>query len=506
MKDHRTTRALAAAAALALTLGACDDTPTGTPPRIAPAGQPVHNVSPSGATLIPNAVKYRDNGGKPATGRSGSAGLEAFALLGKEGRTDLEYRSTADPVQWWVRGIITRAQIKALDADGAVMFTINQNDLDAHGKFTEFGSLTRGQSLQVQANITGSDPHRTDVVTVTERIKLRPDLSVRLEMAPEVPAAEWVPVTATVAELNGDVGASAGCRLRVDGSVVDWAWGVWVDAGDAVSCAFTHAFSPGTHQVQVEVISVEPADWDVANNHSEVVQVEAVGGPTEFRYHAFASASRYHWKTRDESRWHNPLTQRRGESFWEFGTDEDTEYASMDASIDRAVAGEVSIEVSQSTDGRVLHADAWTETLQDCTWRASGGTSFYLCSYAGSWANTWFSYVRNVGSVTYHSAAYAREWDELTGEDIYFYHENSTWGWQEGTLAGLGDEYAFRVHITNGDVVLTAESEFPLNQGAPYSYSYSNCSTWTEPWDGFTSEVCWSSETSSESRSGWDSN
>ncbi|HEV3050118.1 MAG TPA: hypothetical protein VGX50_07410, partial [Longimicrobium sp.] len=135
--DPRTPRTLAAAAVFALALGACTDVPTAAPARIAQPDQPARTVSASGATLIPNTIKYRDNGGKPATGRAGSAVLQAFALLGKDGRTELQYSAvSADPWQW-MPGTITRVQVKALDADGTVMFTQNENNLNVQVQRTQ---------------------------------------------------------------------------------------------------------------------------------------------------------------------------------------------------------------------------------------------------------------------------------------------------------------------------------------------------------------------------------
>jgi hypothetical protein len=491
--DHRTTRTLAAAA-FALILGACDDAPTAPAAPAAAASQPARTVSASGATLIPNTVKYRDNGGKPARGRSGAAALEALALLSKDGRTVLEYRAVAaDPWQWWVHGTLERAQVKALDGDGAVMFTFNENALNTEVHRTEFGSLVRGQSLQVQANVTGIDPHRTDVVTVTERIKLLPDLAVRMDLSPRVAAGQPVPVHATVSELNGDVGASAECRLLVDGAQRDWAWGVWVDAGDVVTCAFTHVFSAGTHQVQVQVGEVHPADWDDANNLSAAVQVEAVAGPAEFSYSAGATAIKASHDLTWTAWWHNPSTQTHGEWQYENRSTEDTESAYMSGWINRALSGEVSLEVSQSSGGRVIHSDAWTDYAGGgyfCTSRDMQSTSFFLCSYGFSgWAYTSFTYYRYAGAVTYHSRNYAREWDYVTGEDIYYYDYNDSYANDAGPTAGYGDDYSFHVRVAAGDMVLTADSHFPLER-SEYSIQNSFCYTYQEWWDTFTAEDC----------------
>ena len=57
--------------------------------------------------------------------------------------------------------------------------------------------------------------------------------------------------------------------LIVDGVAVDRATGIWVDAGDVVSCAFLYAFTTtGSHGVTVRVEGVAPGDWDTANNEA----------------------------------------------------------------------------------------------------------------------------------------------------------------------------------------------------------------------------------------------
>jgi hypothetical protein len=486
--DHRTTRALGAAA-LALALGACSDVPTAAPARIAGPHSPARTVSVSGATLISNAVKYRDAGGKPATGRSGSATLHAFALLGRDGVTQLDLMATSPGVPY---GGIRHAQVKALDAADSVMFVRNLRDLTGPNPSPRFHALARGHRLRVQANVTGLDPHRTDVVTVTEPVKLRPDLSARLELPARVPAGLPLTIVAVVSELNGDVGAYATCLLRVDGAVVDMARSIWVDAGDAVSCAFTHGLRAGPHDVQAEVVTAMPLDWDDANNRSAVVRVEAEGTNT-MGY--TASVSTYERRFEDvwETTWHNPTTLQRGEDLSRVSERQVTEYAEMYGWSDQPIAGPVSIEVSQTTGGRVVHADAWTEEdLTSCASRFGAGGSFFLCSDGYGFGQTWFNYVRYAGAVTYHSEWYARAWDDVTGEELWHYHENDTSGWDDG-VAGIANDYAFHVRLTSGDIVLTADSEFPLYQSG-YTGTDGYCYTSTEPWDGFTLDACFSME------------
>ena len=117
--------------------------------------------------------------------------------------------------------------------------------------------------------------------------------------------------------------------LYVDRAEVDSAPGVWVDAGDAVTCTFTPLLTTvGTHQVEVKVADVAPGDYDPSNNAAAgVVEVlpgaslnyaaqlrdgsyrspekyevnlsaSAVGGPTIYRAIPFAVPESYSYAGR----------------------------------------------------------------------------------------------------------------------------------------------------------------------------------------------------------------
>jgi hypothetical protein len=320
-------------------------------------------MSAPGVTLVSNAVKYRDTGAKPATGRAGSAALQALALMGSDGRTELEFGPIpADPDRGWVGGMMSHAQIKALDADGKPVFVRNLNELDPFTHRMQIGTLMRGQALQVQANVTGIDPHRTDVVTVTERVKLRPRIAVDVAMSPEVTAYQPVPIHATVAETNGDVGAVVNCLLEVDGWYVDYLLYAWVDAGDAVTCAFTYRFSPGAHQVRVRVVGVTPALWDGSGVDSPVLQLQATSAPREFTYWAGAGTSQTRTVGSDVWTWRDLDYRTSGEERSDWTKTGEVEWAFMSGYSENPVAvGEISIEVLETSGGRVVHSDAWTQ-------------------------------------------------------------------------------------------------------------------------------------------------
>lgn len=503
--NHRTMRGLAAAA-LALALGACSDLATNpAAARMADADQAALSASASGPRLIRNTVKYRDLGARPATGRSGTAILYAFALLDKQGVTEMSISAwSADSAKVGIPGVLKHVLIRAHDAQGTPMFTRNLHDLGSFTPPLTFNALPRGAQLQVQANVTGLDGNRTDVVTVTSRVNRLPDLAAGLQMPAQVPTQQPIPIMATVSELNGDVGGYAECQLLVDGTVRDQAPGVWVDAGDTVTCAFSHSFTPGFHDVQVEAVTAFPREWDPTNNRSEIVRVEAVGGPTQFRFVASASSRVWSSRTLMTSDWYDPQRGVRGQSADDEQNQGDSEYAYMAGDIPRALAGDVTFEISQSTGGRVVHVATWTEASPGCVSRIDGTFNFYLCAhdYGGGEGNTWYTYVHVAGSVTYHATHYAQEWDDVTGEQLYYYHVNESYTSSDGPSVGFGGDYAFRVRLTGGGDVLTAESDFALGYTS-YPFSDSYCDSWTDEWSGFTSLNCTLFDSNLEERSGY---
>lgn len=238
-----------------------------------------------------NSVKYKDAGAKPATGRSGSAAIQARALRGQS-QTDIEVTTGdfdgAAPV-----GKLDKVQVKLFTNAGDAATDNYRNIGSGYGDFV-YASAPRGQQFQVQANVSGIDPKRTDVVTAGGNVKWRPDLTVASIQAPsQAPVGTIVTVNAVVREALGDSGARANCVLKADGTVVDHADGIWVDAGDAVTCQFRTLFTTaGTKQLTVDVTNVVPADYNTANNSAgALIQIVAAGTPV---YYTFTAAEQYY--------------------------------------------------------------------------------------------------------------------------------------------------------------------------------------------------------------------
>jgi hypothetical protein len=262
--------ARASVVAIAMTaVAACSETPT-KPQLSARTSAPRLNVSAGAQTpkLYPNSVKYRDTGAKPARGRSGAASLEARALLGKDRETLLEVSTGSLEGGQAPPGNLEKVQVKVFDPQGHYVSTTNRNGLAGGGYAAyRFATLPRGSGLQVQANVGGIDANRTDIVTVSETVKLRPDLVVGIAAPNRALLGVPVQIVGTVRELNGDVGARTDCVLSVDGERVASADGIWVDAGGDVACSFSLAFPTlGTKTLQLSVENVAPGDYDADNN------------------------------------------------------------------------------------------------------------------------------------------------------------------------------------------------------------------------------------------------
>ncbi|HYH79879.1 MAG TPA: hypothetical protein VEX86_08775, partial [Longimicrobium sp.] len=422
-----------------------------------------------------NAVKYRDAGAKPSTGRGGSSSLAARALLGIDGVTQLEVTTAGSFDAGAVAtGPLNRVQVKQLDAGGAVLRTLNYNNLPGGGTATfTFTGLARGLKLQVQGNV--AEAKRTAVVTVSAAVHLRPDLRTRLE-APEE-ATTGVPVTllATVSEGNGDVGARTDCVLYVDGVETDRARAIWVDAGDQVTCAFLHTFATeGDRRLRVAAESVSPADFDPANNAAEgIIRVRS---PRAAGVSYSASAEDYLEVSvqLDSSRVFYD-DGRRTENVQTLTTTTRRQNAQVNGWMPHglSLAG-TQVRVSQSTGGAVVHAGTWANALgheyapasgdQGCMSRWTEGALFYLCS-TGTPGNgsTSFQYLRSSTAVTYYSITHMAFWNADAPDNAYTYSFDATNGEASGApQIAIGADYAFLVELADGPRTYRVDTTVPV--------------------------------------------
>ncbi|HEX8492246.1 MAG TPA: hypothetical protein VF658_05355 [Pyrinomonadaceae bacterium] len=461
--------------------------------------------------LISNTKKYRDTGLPSAKGRSGSATLTARALLGKEGQTNIEMTTGTLDEATTAPGQIVKAQLRPINNKGETKYTRNYTGLTGGGRFAAtVNDLRRAQQLQVQANVTGIDPNRTDVVTVVETVKLRPDLNAAYITAPTKAIVNTnVSFSVVVRELNGDVGAKANVVLYVDGREVDRANNVWVDANGIVSAAFTHNFtSEGVKQLEAKVERVTPGDYDPSDN-SVTRSIEIVPPTVKLSYYASAAdlswdanyTSEYEYNYRDE------VSNASDSQTYSYGSKGHTQDVSFYGwSNVAAVSFPLDASITELNDGVAVHSTTFPGVSADYSYvsdygpytytsnslyRQDNTTGYYfqLGSYSVSAPEqgystkfTQVSYSRHAGEVTYHSAGIYRTYYAYQGEVIYddSYSFNYNSSEAVGIFTPFGTQYGFNVSVTGANgVVLSATpnmslefSEYTAPEDFCWSYTY----------------------------------
>lgn len=448
------------------------------------------------APLLPSAPsshlhtgKYRDSGLPHATGRSGSARLAARALLGADGVTRLLVTTGSVDDPDGAPGELAKVQLKVYAPDGTRMFTQNFLRPTSGGSY-EFllPGLPAGARIDVQANVRGIDRNRTDVVEVSETVKLGAALGVTIDPPAQVVTGVPTVITGTVRETNGQVGTYTSCVLYVDGVLVDRIDHIWVDAGDVVTCAFTHTFGEdGVHTVQIQLVSGPGDQTFVTDPPSDSGQVVALNPtPTPTFTASVMDRTVAEERLYDET-WWNPDGSNR-EFHQNNGEASRTQSFAMTGALARAAAFPLtSVSVQLSSSEGPWHSAQWSGLAaaapdadgQSCVNRLvpEHGAHFYLCSsgtgYTGSTA---FGYTRFAGTVTYHSRAFHRQWDAVLGvETTYSWNNVSETHAGGGQMRPLGSAVTFNVTVTDlvgtipvsGIVPLTSfESSLAL---APYT-------------------------------------
>lgn len=447
---------------------------------------------------IPNSKRYSDKGMHPATGRSGSASLTVRALLGKDGKTDVEMTTGTLDSQQTPPGHIRKAQLKPLNQDGDAIYARNYTGLNGGGYFaTQVNDLHRLQQVQAQVNIDGIDARRTSVVTVVETVKKRPDLALS-DLSPAT-GLLGTPVNITVVarELNGDVSAYADCVLYADGEEIDRAHGIFVDAGGVVTVAFTHVFTTtGAKQIRAELVNVTPGDWDAANNSvSGTLNIIQPNDTLNYQASIYDEETTYTSQTTHQDGSNDPTNGY----LMSFGNDTSTSIARQSAQLNGYTRHYSSfpyhVTVNESSgDASLLAADL--DVAADSTFNLDFGFFTYavstgfatdptqntrvyvsniLIDFGGSsYVETDVSYQRDAGSVTYQSSGYDKYWylDNGVRRDLDDYTYNNSGGSTDGTRLAIGPQYTIFVSLTSGDASPQVFSAAPTMDVAAVGSSF----------------------------------
>jgi hypothetical protein len=521
---HR--RLFLAAATLIVAAACTDQSPTGLSPKPRGLRSSATDGENGRPTLFSNAVKYRDEGMKPAHGRSGSASLTARAMLGKDGATTLDI-TTGDLDVAGAPGSLKKIQLKQFDPNGNLQVTSNYKGLTGATAQFQIPARIRGSALQVQGNVTGIDGRRTDVVTITETVKLRPDIALgAISAAAEAVVGTPVNISAVVSEANGDLGARSDCVLSVDGAEVDRANGIWVDAGRSVSCVFLQTFTTlGAKQLTVRAVNVSPGDFDDANNSASAsLQIVAPPSTNDFTWYGnFYGRDNFHQTDQSQGYWTNVNGEH---AEWSYQNDY-SRYTVRNTGVNGQAQGSVgtpfTFQFSDRVDGTVLDDFAFDPAQDnqysfDYTWvDASGATvqeqggcatlyrsvpvmvngqaafasvaSASVCAitYTGGSsypASTAFGLATSAGDVSYYSRGYSHVVNS-SGEYTYSYNQDVAYTY--GTLA-FGGEYSFRVEVAGPNGTKRAAGTMQVTS-SPISYSQPYaCYDWSDSF--YTQHSC----------------
>ena len=466
------------------------------------------------AELHPNTQPYAIKSPAAATGRAGNAHLAVRALRSKSGSTVVEVTTGQLDDGTLPVGNITKLQLKTYDGTGETSGTRNYTGLSSGGylQYT-FTDLVRGQPFQTQAHIKGVDGKRTDVVTVTGTVKLRPDLEVQKLGVPEK-ARIGAPVnlSATIREVNGEVGARASCVLRVDGEIIDRARGIWVDSGDTVACLFTHQFqATGTRMVSVGLESVVPADDDTSNDVL-ALPIEIVGNsiPVASYSAKFASTagSSSGWSLgfyREDGQQPNLTDSGADWAYAWSGIDKD-ESSLVEIHGSERIQFPLNLVVTETADGIAFPMLSRTGLDASEQWGDAifGGASAVIKdapSNASLWidtyrnedqAGTYLQYERTGARATYFAFGYIQYWYQYAGGSTSTdYHEYQPSDTQAGLFLSPTTTYAisFDVQPTSGaGSGLNVEVGVPLTPNAQQSDRPAGCTS--ESWsDWYGSHV-----------------
>jgi hypothetical protein len=519
-----------------LAVTACVDQPTApaVPDAAALAAPPAEGAvfSRGGQTrLNRNGNRYRDSGRHHhATGRSGSAQIQAVAVLHPDGVTRLTITTgdLDDPAG--APGYIARAQVKLSPAaceggeggsrgkgrghggedDGEeCRRTLNFNQLTEPTVTLEIPGLRRGDAVRIQANVRGVDGRRTDVVTLSAEVVLAPSVHVDLQVPPRVVVGTPTLVTATVTETAGDLGSGGDCELYADGVLVDRATGIWVDAGDAVTCAFTYTPDhAGEQDLEVRLSGPHGAAAGTSATDQATVDVvtplaTAWAASAEDRSVEVGTRFEYHWEKRDGSHKEYDRTEANTTR---------TQTVQVAGTLTRAAVFPLAAATLEFESGGIVwHQERWSELAgaadaqgRTCATQqipAQGGV-FYVCT---SGAASTFGFTRFGGTVTYHATGFVNTFDGLTGTGEYFtFNEQYTTSLTGGQNRPWGSDVTVRLSVTDAQGTFAVQPVVPL---APFdavtAVTPRTCQLVYQYWlEGNAQEECTSGQTREFGRRG----
>ena len=194
--------------------------------------------------------------------------MTAVALTGPA-RTDVNLRFIAAPGCAAVT-MVKHVQVKTFTETGKVADVVNLDDVSALGgaASVELGRVERGRRIEADATVQTGTPRRTYVLLGATTSLLRPDLAITAHAPLQTLTSRPITVTAEVAELKGDTGATAEVALAGPIGPLADPVEVTVPAGGQVDVTFPNIAltSPVPVELKVMVTAAVPAEYDAAGD------------------------------------------------------------------------------------------------------------------------------------------------------------------------------------------------------------------------------------------------
>jgi hypothetical protein len=478
------TRLFAAAMAI-LALAACSDAPTAPSQAAAPERPAAADKYGNGSkSVVSNTVKYSDVGAQPTSATLRGVTVSAFAYTRKDGTTLLTVVPGAFDAAPSALGKIYRLQFTAYDPTGRRIDLVRAGDDD--DKWTDgTGTVTRllpgaGKNFVIKLEVTASEPGskaHVPNIPLTTVVRFAPDLAVtNIDVPAHVHVYDVTTINATIQERAGDIGVRADCVLLGNGSEIDRAPAVWVDAGGTVTCAFATRFTTlGPQKLTVAVWNTTLADYDYGNN-AKTIDVDVEPLPVQMSYEAEAYQHTGHYINNYSYQYDDdPITGFGYHStyYLNYTQDDAIQYARIFASAPQAIGFPVDkLQLSQRSAGSTVDDRKYSSvkatstfgTASDggsCAQDGDGGYAYVLCTYVKNAARwTTLHYDHYAGSVTYISeqlATFTAPWGSGSGPAGYYRNDS---GW--GTYVPFGSDVSIDVSIVSGNFNLVASPRIAL--------------------------------------------
>ena len=164
----------------------------------------------------------------------------------------------------------------------------------------QYSTLQHHQNIRAKVSVRSCKGDNDLELWKKFTVMFRPDLTIS---SVDAPSASYTGITfnisALIAELNGDLGATATVYLMEGANVLDQALGVNVGAHQAASVVFTTTFNTvGTHNLKILIGNETPGDYDTSNNSKEF-SIEVTQQPAVY----YAYYSHYTNEFSEEYNW-----------------------------------------------------------------------------------------------------------------------------------------------------------------------------------------------------------